>query len=1133
MNIELTSDAQEPADGPGTAAEVQVPTNPAEAHPVALSPLTGRDTEVCLLKDRWEQAKEGMGQVVLIVGEAGLGKSRLVHTIREFVLEEADGSVGRPNGEISQCPAIIEWRCSPQSQNTGLFVISESLRRFLGVGEEESSGELFDRLSNHLEDFGLGRKDIVALFAKLLFFPPDERYPAASLTPVREREETFRVLGQWLEACSERRPLLFVVEDLHWIDASTLEFLGQFIEEGLHDRILTVLTFRPEFKTPWPAVAHQTSLALNRLTRRQVIQLMRADAAVPLPDSLVTQILQRTKGVPLLVEEFVRIIGESIIFDRAAEKGAAGDVRQQDIPATLQDLVIARLDRMSSNRVVAQLAATLGREFRYEILAAVASADESMLAEELGKLVDAEILYVKGRPPRCTYFFKHALLEEALHGALRQDERRLFHRQVAETLETRFPETAAQQPELLAQHYTEAGLIEKAVVYWTLSGERSRERFANVEAIVHLTKGLALIEMLPPSPERDLRELELLGPLGTAYIATRGYAAPEVGPVFDRARVLCERLGYRPQLFAMMWGNFAFHIVRGDFRLCADLAEEAIVFGERLQDPGILMEALFLKVLTMFYRGDFLGAEAFCSRSIADYDDRARTAYWATMIGEDSGVTCRCYLMLALWHRGFPDRAQALAAETIALAREINHPFSIAYALHHAGWLYQLCRDGALAQATGEDEIRISDEQGFPFWRASGTLYSAAGMILQGRIGEGLALFEKGLGAYRATGAEIGLSYYLGILAEALIKDGRYGEVRRVLSEAQKLVDEHDEHNHEAELQRINGELLLAQSGSAADAEECFRNAIDTARRQGSRAWELRATVSLALLWRHQGKGRKAFEILSEALACYTEGFTTPDLLDAASLLEDLENERLREDFDAGVKYVRDCIPKPMEGKIAVDWRYIPASTLGGDTVGYHWIDGDHLAFYLIDVTGHGLDSALLSVSLSNVLRTGTLAAADMRQPDQVLSVLNDTFQGRQHSGKFFTIWYGVYHLPSKTLSWSGGGHHPSILISPDQAEPVLLHSSGPMMGVVSGARFPAESCSIAVGARLLIFSDGVFEIRRDKRLVWDLNACIGHVAALGRHPETVMDDLLKQAQQRRGAHQLDDDFSIIEARFQ
>ncbi|WP_206026255.1 SpoIIE family protein phosphatase [Roseimicrobium sp. ORNL1] len=1112
-------------------------TGAVEAGAVALTPLIGRDTEVSLLKDRWEQAQEGMGQVVLLVGEAGLGKSRLVHTIKQVVVEQMEEAApvgGADSAPGSRAPCIVEWRCAQQFQNTGLFPVTDQFARFLDFRSDESTTARFDRLARHLDDYGLGRPELVALFARLMLLPPDERYPVAGLTPVREREETFRALRQWLKACSDRHPLLFVIEDLHWIDASTLEFLGQFISEGLHDRILTVLTFRPEFKTSWPAFAHQTSLALNRLTRRQVGELMRKTAGSAPPEALVAQLYERTGGVPFLVEEFARIIRETVVPESgvdARRKGTA--VPSRDIPATLQDLILARLDGLSANREVAQLAATLGREFNYDILAAVVHVDEEALRSELEKLVGAGILNTKGQPPHGAYVFKHALLEEALHGTLHPMERQSFHRRVAEAMETRFPEIAERQPELLAQHFTEAGVFDKAVSYWALAGLRSRERFANVEAIAHLTKGLGLLESLPPSSARDARELDLLGPLGTTYIASRGYAAPEVGPLFDRARELCDRVGQTPQLFAMMWGNFAFHVVRGDFRLCAELAEEAIEFGTRMNDAGILMEALFLRGITMLYRGDFAGAHEACSRAIAEYDDRARTAYWATLIGEDGGVTTRCYLALAQWHLGQADSALALNRETLALARDIRQPFSIVYALHHTGWLFQHCRMGAAVRAAGEEEMEISTEQGYPFWHATGTLYRGAGMLLQGRPEEALALIERGLEAYRATGAGIALTFYLSVHADALTQVGRLDDARRALDEAFALVEKNDERFQEAELLRLQGELLLAQSGDERGAEECFDRAIETARRQQSRAWELRATTSLARVMRQRNRIEQAYAALTTACDKITEGTTLPDLAAARALLNDLSNERMRGDFAAGAQYVRQCIPPPMKGPVTVDWRYIPSSELGGDSIGYHWIDDDHLALYLIDVTGHGLDSALLSISISNVIRSGSLPGVNMLRSDEVLARLNEKFQGHLHGGRFFTIWYGVYEVSTHVLHWSGGGHHPSLLFVQGLPEPIQFPSTGPMMGLMLDAVFPTRSFRVPSGSRLLIFSDGAFEIMRDQTLVWDLPACISYLSTISDRAGLLMDELLTRARTLRGSEQLEDDFSIIEARFE
>jgi serine phosphatase RsbU (regulator of sigma subunit) len=635
-----------------------------------------------------------------------------------------------------------------------------------------------------------------------------------------------------------------------------------------------------------------------------------------------------------------------------------------------------------------------------------------------------------------------------------------------------------------------------------------------------------------PSPERDACELELLGVLGTAYIASRGYAAPEVGPIFHRARALCERVGQRPQLFAMMWGDFAFHIVRGDFRICSELADEAMALGERFNDPGILMEALFLKGLTRLYRGDFAGARECCTRGIAEFDDRERTAFWAGVIGEDAGVTHRCYLALALWHLGFPDQALKLNDETVELARAINQPFSLEYALHHTGWLCQHCRLGRKVAAAADEQIRIASEQGFLFWQASGTLYAGSGLLLQGRVEQGIRLLQDGLEAYRGTGAELAVPYYLSILAEGCLLAGRFAEAHAALDEALELVEKNDERFQEAELYRLKGELALTESGDRTLAEDCFRRAIQTAQRQQSKGWELRAATSLARLWQKQGRCEEALRALSAAHGSFTEGLTTPDLADASLLLENLRDEGMRAEVAAGLKYVRDCIPPPMDGLVSVDWRYLPASSLAGDTIGYHWVDDDHLALYLVDVTGHGLDAALLSVTVANVIRAGALLGADMDRPDQVLAKLNDAFQGEQHGQRFFTIWYGVFHSASRTMTWAGGGHPPSIVLLPGEPNPLLLSSSGLMMGVLRGVNFPAQSCHIPAGSRLLIFSDGVFEIFRDGRSAWNFDACVAHLAARAGQPGILMDELLGHVYNLRGSTRLDDDFSIIEARF-
>ena len=892
-----------------------------------LTPLVGRDREVGLLIDRWEQVKEAQGQVATIIGEPGIGKSRMLHAIREHVTAEHTGADPR---------LVIEWRCSPQHTNSSLNPASEFLDRHLQFRREESPDEKLGKLEGLLLRLHMPLLEVVPLFAALAAIPLPAKYPPLQLTPERLKQKTLDVLVDFLRRNADQQPVLFVVEDLHWIDASTIELLNMLVEESQGMRILVVFTFRPEFKPPWTGT-HIHAVSLPRLNKKQVAEFLeKRTGSKSLPAEVAEQVALRTDGVPLFIEECTNMLLETgRLKEVDGQFVLTGKLTRDAIPSTLQDLLMARLDRLGTAKDIAQLGAALGREFTHELLQAVAThsvqpgsadrddtsgrkasesdtgpilptprpgpsdlpddsgishaMDSKALDAELAKLLDAELLFKKGRPPQHSYIFKHALIQDAAYNSLLKSKRQKLHQRIGEVLEFQFPETAASQPELLAHHFTEAALKEKAVAYWEKAGLLCRERSANTEAIGHLNRGLQLLESFDDSPERTKQELRLQIPLGTALLSTKGYAAPEVGPVFTRARQLCEQIGDPSQLFAVMWGIWAWHVVIGNFRHCMDLAGEAMALAGKINNPGVTMEALFMPGLTMLYRADFAGAREHCGRAVSDFDDPEQCRIWAGHTGQNSGVTHRCYLSLALWHLGFPDQALAMNREMVTRAREVKHPFSLAYGLHHTGWLHQHMRMGPETQAAGEEEMNIAVEQGFLFWHATGTLYRAAGWLLQGRHDEALPDIRKGLNFYRSTGAGLAVPFYLSVLAQAFGKAGQLDEGLATVAEAFDVAHKNEDLFQEAEIHRIKGDLLLAKSAHNAEAAEaCFHQALEIARRQQSKAWELRSTMSLARLWRDQGKRDEARQALQKIYDTYTEGHNTPDLMDAQKLLGEL-----------------------------------------------------------------------------------------------------------------------------------------------------------------------------------------------------------------------------------------------------
>jgi class 3 adenylate cyclase/predicted ATPase len=754
-----------------------------------LTPLVGRDLELGLLQERWAQAKEGAGQMVLLSGEPGIGKSRLVQTLKEQVSTEG--------------ATRIEFHCSPYHQNSALYPIIDHLQRLLQFAREDSPAVKLEKLQHTLSHYRFLQTDTVPLLVALLSLPHPEGYPPITVSPQKQKEKTQAALVAWIVEETEKAPVYCAWEDLHWADPSTVELLHLLIAQIPTTRMLTVLTFRPEFTPPWGAHSYLSQLMLSRLGRTQVGEMVdKVTGGKTLPQEVLQQIIAKTDGVPLFVEELTKSVVESV--------GAHGRAPLQSlaIPATLHDSLMARLDRLNTAKEIAQLGATVGREFSYELLRALSPLNKEALQQGLKQLVDAELLYQRGLPPQAIYVFKHALVQDTAYQSLLKSRRQQLHQQIAQVLEERFTETKETQPELLAHHYTEADLKEQAISYWQQAGQRATQRSANAEAISHLSKALELLKTLPDTPGRTQQELTLQLTLGAPLIATRGHAAPEVEAAYTRARKLCRQVGETPQLFPVLRGLYTFHNVRAEYKTARELEQQLLTLAQNVQDSALLVEAHYALGTTLQYLGEFVPSHAHLEQTIALYNPQQHRSH-AILYGQDPGVTSQSRAALNLWTLGYPDRALRKSHEALTLAQELAHPYSLAWALNFAVSLHQFRREGQAAQERAEAVITLSIDQGFPFWVALGTTLWGWALAEQGHGEEGIARIHQGLAAYRATGGELWRPYFLALLAEAYGKVGQAEEGLRVLAEALAFVDKTGERYYEAELYRLKGELLL------------------------------------------------------------------------------------------------------------------------------------------------------------------------------------------------------------------------------------------------------------------------------------------------------------------------------------
>jgi class 3 adenylate cyclase/predicted ATPase len=839
----------------------------------ALAPLIGRDEEIDLLLRRWARAKAGDGQVLLISGEPGIGKSRLTEELER---------------RLSVEPHLrLRYFCSPYHQDSALFPFIDQLGRASELASDDPPTVKLVKLGTLLARAALSDED-VAFLADLLSLPVSERHPLPNLSPPRKKARTLEALIRQVEGLSRRLPILAVFEDAHWIDPTSRELLDLAVERIRNLPVLLVVTFRPEFQPPWVGQPRVMLLALNRLDGRDRAALVEQIAGKkPLPIEVVSQIADRTDGVPLFVEELTKNVLESGVLREEQDRYVLDrKLPPFEIPATLQDSLMARIDRLAPVRMVAQIGAAVGREFSYALLRAVSALSEGELEAALARLVASELVFQRGATPEAVYTFKHALVQDAAYGSLLRSSRRQLHAQIADALETHFPELMAIQPELFAQHYAEAGLIEKSIAYWGRAGQKSTASSAMAEAAAQFQKGLDQLELLPETPERQRQELEFCSSLGAALRFVKGQAAPEMGRAFARARELWEQLGSPSQFHHIPYGQSRYHAFRGESDLAQRLDEELLRLSRERNDAAGMVLGHDCSGRDLLLGGRFASSRSHFEEVLAIFDPISHGSL-VNQIGSYPHVISRGYLAIALFCLGFPDRALAESNAAVAEARRLAHLPTLAVTLSTDSRLLSLAGDSAALDDRVSQLIALATEQGFPLYHILATIYRGWVKVNTGDLLAGISLLRSGSSAYSATGAKTRTPYHIALLARACETAGRAEEALFLVDEALQIAERIGEYWFASELYRHKGQLMWRQGNSEA-AETFYRKALAIAKEQEAKLWELRAAVSLARLNRDQPSRSEARNLLGSVFGWFTEGFQTQDVKGAKALLDDL-----------------------------------------------------------------------------------------------------------------------------------------------------------------------------------------------------------------------------------------------------
>jgi len=850
-------------------------------HAGGLTALVGREEECDLLLRRWARARTGEGQVVLLSGEPGIGKSRLAVALLERV-------AGEPH-------ARMRYFCSPQHADSPLYPIIAHMERSAGLAREDDLKTRLDKLDALLATSTTPRED-AALFAEMLSLANDGRYPALELAPQQRRQKTLEALISQIEAISRQSPVLMIFEDAHWADPSSLEVFGRLVDKIDSLRVLLFVTFRPEFPAPWVGRPHVTALTINRLARREVIALIdRVAGNTELAANIRQQIVERADGVPLFVEEMTKAVLEAEGEDAAARAVAAIPSPALAVPASLHAPLMARLDRLGPAKAVAQIGATIGREFSHALLAVVAHVPEPELATALDRLTQSGLLSRQGAPSHATYLFKHALVQDAAYGTLLREPRRALHARIAEVLESQFAEIAASKPELLARHCTEAGLIEKAAGLWGKAGQRSAASSALVEAATQLTRALEQIATLPSTPALRREQIKFQVGLANVQMPTKGYAAPETKASLEQARVFIERaealgepLEDRLVLFSVLYGFWIANVVEFNGLALRELAAEFLAVAEKERAAIPLMIGHRLMGTSLLLTGDVAEGRTNLDRAIALYDPVEHRSL-ATRFATELGATILSWRAWALWFLGYPDAARADADRALRDAREFGHAPTLMNTLTITSRTRVYCGNYAAAKAQRDELVALADEKSALFWKAQGMMTEGCVFALTGQASDAVASITSSIAAYWSTGSTLFTPLLSSCWAKAYADLGQFEDAWRRIGEAMTTAETTGETWCEAEIYRTAGEIaLLSPEQDSAKAQAYFERALEIARAQQARSWELRAATSLARLWSDQGRRAEAHDLVAPVYGWFTEGFDTLDLKEAKALLDEL-----------------------------------------------------------------------------------------------------------------------------------------------------------------------------------------------------------------------------------------------------